>query len=89
MIVNYALQTYDITSNSCFDRYCTNDKKELVHKCVSSFFRSVYNAAMVDNNNTHHIMVFDNGSTSDTIDLIERAIEKLSCQNLKITLKHY
>lgn len=86
MIINYALQTYDIASNSCFDRYCTNDKKELVHKCVSSFLRSVHHAALTNKDNTHHVMVFDNGSTQETIDLINRAIEKLSCDNLKIEL---
>ena len=86
MIVNYALQTYDIASNYCFNRYCTNDKKELVHKCVSSFLKSVQYAAMLNPNNTHRVMVFDNGSTSDTIDLINRAAEKLSRENFKIEL---
>lgn len=86
MKINYALQTYDIASNYCFDRYCTNDKKELVHKCVSSFFLSVKNAAQQNQEIHHNIMVFDNGSTNDTIDLINRAIEKMSCENLTITL---
>jgi len=87
MVVNYALQTYDIASNSCFDRYCTNDKKELVHKCISSFFRSVDYAASMNLDNDHHIVVFDNGSTQETIDLINRAIQKFSSDNLKIELK--
>jgi len=86
MIINYALQTYDIASNSCFDRYCTNNKKELVHKCVSSFLRSVRYAADHQPDYIHNVMVFDNGSTDETINLIKRAIDTLSYDNLKITL---
>jgi len=85
MIINYALQTYDIASNSCFDRYSTNDKKELVHKCISSFFHSV-NYASENDDNIHNIVVFDNGSTDETIDLINRAIERFSKKNLSIVL---
>jgi hypothetical protein len=88
MIVNYALQTYDISSNYCFDRYSTNDKKELVHKCVSSFFHSVKDAAEQNKDIQHNIMVFDNGSTEETIQLIKRAKESLTCENLKITLNN-
>lgn len=86
MKINYALQTYDISSNSCFDRYCTNDKKELVHKCISSFFHSVAYAANNDNNQ-HNIVVFDNGSTNETIELINRAIEIFSKENVSIELR--
>lgn len=84
--INYALQTYDITSNYCFDRYSTNNKKELVHKCISSFFRSVQNAAYENKEIYHNVKVFDNGSTEETIKLIKRAIEKLTCNNFNIEL---
>jgi len=86
MKINYALQTYDVASNSCFDRYCTNDKKELVHKCITSFFRSVQYAAQKNPEIDHNIMVFDNGSSEETIQFINDIIEKLSSFNLIITL---
>lgn len=86
MIVNYALQTYDITSNSCFDRYSTNDKQKLVQTCISSFFRSVKYAADQNLEIQHDIKVVDNGSTESTLDLIGRAIEKFNGQNINIEL---
>lgn len=86
MKINYALQTYDVASNSCFDRYCTNDKKELVHKCISSFFQSVKHAADANNDVFHNVEVFDNGSTEDTINLVNRAINLLTTDNFKIKL---
>jgi glycosyltransferase involved in cell wall biosynthesis len=87
MIINYALQTYDRSSNSCFDRYCTNNKKELFHKCVSSFFNSIKNAASENLGIQHNIHVVDNGSTEETLDLIERAIKKFNSENVNIELK--
>lgn len=86
MKINYALQTYDIASNSCFERYSTNNKKELVQKCISSFFHSVDYASKQNKEIQHNIKIFDNGSTQETIDLINRAIKKLESENLKINL---
>lgn len=87
MIINYALQTYDVSSNYCFDRYCTNDKKELVQKCISSFFRSVAYASKENKEIKHNIKVVDNGSTEETLNLIKRAAEKFNSQNVNIELK--
>jgi glycosyltransferase involved in cell wall biosynthesis len=86
MKINYAVQTYDIASNSCFDRYCTNDKKELVQKCISSFFRSIDYAAKQSPDQYHNIRIFDNGSTEDTIDFLNRIIEQNDNENVSIVL---
>ncbi len=86
MKVNYAVQTYDIASNSCFDRYCTNDKKELVQKCISSFFRSIEHAAKQKRDLIHNIVIYDNGSSEETIDFLNRIINEVSCENVLIKL---
>jgi len=86
MKINYAVQTYDIASNSCFDRYCTNDKKELVQKCISSFFRSIDYAAKQNPDRYHNVRIFDNGSSEDTIDFLQRIISQNENENVSIVL---
>lgn len=85
MKINYALQTYDIASNSCFDRYCTNDKRELVQKCVSSFFRAIEYASK-QNDYIHNVKIFDNGSSEITISLLNKIIDQISSEKIIIKI---
>jgi len=88
MNVHYALQTCDIASNQVSKRYCCDTKHELIRKCVSSFFQSVHEAATRDRSINHHIAIFDDHSTQETVYFIQECVKIYSKENVRVELYH-
>lgn len=85
--LHYALQTYDISSSQSTPRYCADTKKEVTQKCVVSFFESVLYLAKLKPETEHHIMIFDDGSSDETILLLEKIVSLYNQQeNINVTL---
>jgi hypothetical protein len=82
--VHYALQTCNINSNQKVDRYCGNDKTEIVHKCVTSFFTSVAYAAKKNQDAHHAIAIIDDHSTIETITYLKKLAKCYNRDNITV-----
>lgn len=86
--IHYALQTYDNGNNQSNKRYCADTKAEVTQKCVTSFFESVYYCAKERDSSNHVIMIFDDGSTQETVDLLFRLKEKYNqVENITVEIE--
>lgn len=88
MKVHYALQTCDIASNQVSKRFCCDTKQELIRKCVTSFFQSVHTAAERERSVQHHVMIFDDHSTKETIYFLEECVKIYTRTNVVVELFH-
>lgn len=86
MEIHYALQTCDVAFNQAEKRFCCETKAELIRKCVTSFFISVKTASELQPHVKHNIMIFDDNSTKETVEFLEKIIKKFSSDNIKVNL---
>lgn len=87
VIVNYALQVCDIASNQCSKRYCSDSKTEVTIKCVTSFLWSVDYAAKHNRQARHNVMIFDDQSSNEVVDFLNRAAAKFTADNVTVTVR--
>jgi glycosyltransferase involved in cell wall biosynthesis len=80
--VHYALQTCDTGSNQGNKRYASDSKTEIIKKCVTSFFQSLQNCPDAE----HNVIIFDDHSTDETIEFLNKVLVIYSSDNIKISL---
>ena len=81
--VYYALQTCDINSWQGTDRYA-GTKTEIVHKCVSSFFRSVAYAAKERPESVHRVLIIDDHSSPATVEFLHKCVKECTKDNVYV-----
>jgi len=86
MIFHYAVQTCDSFSNIVRDRFTGTSKKEVTWKCVTSFFIAVDYAAKKNQETKHIIRVFDDRSSEETIEYLNKLKEKFQSENIEISI---
>lgn len=85
--VHYALQTCDVSFNQTEKRICADTKSEVTRKCVTSFFESVKYAAQFQRDIHHTIMIFDDGSTEETVNFLKQCVETYNNENIKVLFR--
>jgi hypothetical protein len=85
--IHYALQTYDRSNNQSGQRFCADTKAEVTQKCVTSFFESVAHAASQQLDSKHTICVFDDGSTPETIAVLDKLAQKYAGPQIAVRLE--
>jgi len=85
--INYALQTHDVSSWQGIERYA-GSKTEVVRKCVSSFFHSVEFAAKQRPESNHIIKIFDDHSTEETLEFLNRCMKRFDKENVSVFIEH-
>lgn len=84
---HYALQTCDIgVRDDSEPRYAANSKTEITKKCVTSFLVSVETCAALAPDTEHTVCIFDDHSTSETLDFLNRAISTFNKNNVNVSL---
>jgi glycosyltransferase involved in cell wall biosynthesis len=82
--IHYALQTCDIAFKQIEKRFCADTKKEVIRKCMTSFFESVKHAAQFQRTVEHIIVIFDDGSTEDTVSFLQGCAERYTKENVSV-----
>lgn len=85
--VYYALQTCDINSWQGSERFA-GTKTEIIHKCVTSFFRSLKYCSDQRPESTHRVLIIDDHSTPDTIDFLHKCLKEFNTDNVSVVLEH-
>lgn len=85
--INYALQVCDVASNQSNPRYCSDSKTEVTIKCVTSFLRSVEYAAKNNADALHTVMIFDDKSSQEVVDFLQRAKQVFHKENVHIIVQ--
>lgn len=85
--IYYTLQVCDIHSWQNTNRFA-GSKKEIIRKCVSSFFQSVVYAALTRDSSMHRIHIINDHSTDETVEFLKQCITKYSSDNISITLEY-
>jgi hypothetical protein len=84
MNISYALQTCDRLNNQNIIRYASPNKSEITKKCVFSFLTSVKNVANKFPEHSHNIKIFDDHSSTDTVDFLLKQCNNFTSKNLII-----
>lgn len=90
--LHVALQICDTASRDSKPRICGSNRSELTQKCVTSFFESIKHSQTLFLKEQLQLIVkvrmFDDRSTSDTIDYLKLANAYYANSNLEIDLVH-
>lgn len=84
MNIHYALQTCDIASNQVEKRLYADTKEEITKKCVTSFFKSVHEAAKKERSIHHTIRIFDDRSSERTVTFLKNCVLLYSYANVTV-----
>ena len=84
MYINYAMQTCDISSRDSQPRYCGENKSVITRKCVTSFLQSVQNTADAVPHTTHHVAIFDDHSTPETVEYLKLLSNQFTKNNILV-----
>lgn len=84
-IVKYAVQACDRFSNQNQVRYCGGDRLLLGKKSITSLLSSIENLNKQEDNGALHVVrIFNDRSSKEYVDFINRAIERFTSTNLMI-----
>jgi hypothetical protein len=84
--IHYALQTCDSASRTSEERYVPFSRAEITKKCVTSFLESVAYASKEQPNIIHVVRIFDDHSTSDTINFLKFVCTHYTKGNVTVDL---
>ena len=82
---HYALQTCDISvRDNSQPRYASDSKADILKKCITSFLVSAQTLEDAVPNVTQHIAIFDDHSTSETLEFLTGASQYFASDRIEI-----
>ena len=84
---HYAIQTCDISVRDNREpRYASDSKTEILKKCVTSFLISVKTLENTVSDIMQHVAIFDDHSTTETLEFLKRVKHQFSSDRLEIEI---